>query len=108
MKKLSNREKDVLKLICFDNNEIAERLFISIATVKIHLVNISESEEISRIMPVLEAIDKMYAGYGGSKVIIDDVYKCYDIKRDRNVSAKWAFKIRGTDEILVIDNAGDM
>ena len=40
MKKLSNREKDVLKLICFDNNEIAERLFISIATVKIHLVNI--------------------------------------------------------------------
>lgn len=79
-----------------------------ITNFKIHLVNISESEETSRIMPVLEAIDKMYAGYGDSKVIIDDVYKCYDIKRDRNVSAKWAFKIRGTDEILVIDNAGDV
>jgi DNA-binding NarL/FixJ family response regulator len=42
LQSLSKREKDVLKLICagLNNNEISEKLFISVRTVEKHKTNI--------------------------------------------------------------------
>ena len=34
---VTNREKDVLRLLCFPNAEIAKRLFIGKCTVKTHI-----------------------------------------------------------------------
>lgn len=68
-----------------------------------HFVDIEETEEILQTIPVLSAIDILYAGYGTDKMIINDVYKCYDLNDDENISVKWAFEVRGTKEILVIN-----
>lgn len=38
--KISKRERDVLCLMCLSNKQIAERLNISIVTVKSHIVNL--------------------------------------------------------------------
>lgn len=40
MSKLTEREKEVLKMLGLPNKIIAERLFISEKTVKMHLVNL--------------------------------------------------------------------
>lgn len=37
---LTTREKEVLKLICLSNQEIAERLFITVGTTKMYVHNI--------------------------------------------------------------------
>lgn len=73
----------------------------------IHLVDIAESEETVETIPVLSAIDILYAIHGTNKMIIDDVYKCYDLGEDESISVKWAFEVRGTKEILVIDDTAD-
>ena len=38
--KLTEREKDILRLLCFTDEYISEKLLISTPTVKTHLVNI--------------------------------------------------------------------
>jgi hypothetical protein len=74
----------------------------------IHFTNISDTGSESQIMPVLSAIDKLYADHGTSKMIIDDVYTCYDIKQNNGIDVGWAFKVRGTNEILVVMNDDSM
>ena len=74
----------------------------------IHFTNISDTGSESQIMPVLSAIDKLYADHGTSKMIIDDVYTCYDIKQNSGIDVGWAFKVRGTNEILVVMNDDSM
>ena len=73
-----------------------------------HFTNISETDAESQIMPVLSAIDKLYADHGTNKMIIDDVYTCYDIKQNNGIDVGWAFKVRGTNEILVVMNDDSM
>ena len=39
---LTRKEKEVLKLFCFDSNEIAKRQFIQVSTVKTHANRVLE------------------------------------------------------------------
>lgn len=72
-----------------------------------HLANFYESEKTTRIVPVLAAIDSLYADYGKNTMIISDVYKCYDFDSAGEIGVKWAFKVEGSDEVLVIGNEDD-
>ena len=74
----------------------------------IHLVDIEETGETVQTIPVLSAIDILYAIHGTDKMIIDDVYKCYDLDGGEDISVKWAFEVRGTKEIIVIDDTTEM
>ena len=74
----------------------------------IHLVDVVGIEETVETIPVLSAIDILYAHHGTNKMIIDDVYKCYDLGDGESISVKWAFEVRGTKEVLVIDDESGM
>lgn len=39
--KLTEREKQIIQMLCLSNQEIANRLNVSIPTVKTHIINIS-------------------------------------------------------------------
>ena len=49
------------------------------------------------------AIDMLYEDKSG-KIVIDDMYRCYDLQNFGEVKLKWAFDVRGTDKPLIIDN----
>ncbi len=57
---LTKREKEVLKMLCLPNPEIAKRLFISLPTVKRHVHNISNKfpEISSRRTLLVEAVKR--------------------------------------------------
>lgn len=74
-----------------------------ITKLVIHLSNITAGEQKLETPPVLMAIDTVYADYGDSGMIIDDVYKCYDFDKSGKGVAKWAFKVRGDEKILLMD-----
>ncbi len=74
-----------------------------ITRLVIHLSNITESGQKPETAPVLMAIDAVYADYGNSGMIIDDVYKCYDFDKSGKAVAKWAFKVRDDDNILLMN-----
>lgn len=40
MKKITVREKEILKLILFSRRDIAQKLSLSLSTVKTHLINL--------------------------------------------------------------------
>lgn len=71
----------------------------------IHLSNISVMSQKREVSPVHLAIDMLYSNYGNRSMIIDDVYKCYDFNEDGKAYVKWAFEIRGDEEILVVDSS---
>ena len=57
--KLTEREKDVLKLLIsgMDNSEIADKLFVSTHTIKAHLENIYEKFSVNnRVQAVVYAL----------------------------------------------------
>lgn len=74
-----------------------------ITKLVIHLSNITEGKQKIETAPVLMAIDTVYARYGNSGMIIDDVYKCYDFDSSGKGVAKWAFKVRNDKDILLMD-----
>lgn len=57
---LTTREKDILELIVqgLNNNEIADKLFISIHTVKSHVENIFRKTKVSRRTSLLNKINE--------------------------------------------------
>jgi two-component system, NarL family, response regulator LiaR len=58
---LSEREKEVIDLLAdgFRNKEIADKLFISLSTVKSHIYNIYEKLHVSSRVEALNKINKM-------------------------------------------------
>lgn len=58
--KITNREKDVLRLLCLSNKEIADRLCISTGTVKTHIGALFEKFdcETNRTKILIQAIKK--------------------------------------------------
>ena len=52
---------------------------------------------------MLSAIDLLYVDYSRDKIVIDDVYKCFDFKAPGEISVKWAFKIKNTDGVVVTE-----
>ncbi len=71
----------------------------------IHLSQISEMDKKKENGPVHLAIDTLYEEYGNTGMVIDDVYKCYNFDNDGRAYVKWAFEVRGSDEILVVDSS---
>lgn len=71
----------------------------------IHLSRINELDNKKENVPVHLAIDTLYADYGNTVMIINDVYKCYDFNKDNKAYVKWAFEVRGSDKILVVDTS---
>lgn len=56
-KNLTEREIDVLKLLCFKKSEIAQKLFISVTTVQTHLINIYDKLHVhSREQALIKAL----------------------------------------------------
>lgn len=54
---ISEREKQILCLLCFTNKQIGERLFVSENTVKAHIKNIMEKlAENNRKKAIIKAI----------------------------------------------------
>lgn len=76
-----------------------------ITKLVIHLSDITETGQSTESAPVLMAIDTVYASYGRSGMIIDDAYRCYDFDESGRGTAKWVFKIRGDENILVVDTS---
>ncbi len=74
-----------------------------ITKLVMHLSNIGETEQAVETVPVLMAIDTVYANYGDRGMIVDDVYKCYDFDKSGKGVAKWAFKVRDDENILLMD-----
>jgi len=58
---ISKRELEVLELIAqgFSNNEIAERLFVSLNTIKTHSSNLFEKLEVNRRTQAVEAAKRL-------------------------------------------------
>ena len=71
----------------------------------IHLSRTSETEQKKENAPVQLAIDTLYEDYGNSGMVIDDVYKCYDFDKEGKAYVKWAFEVRGDEEILIVDSS---
>lgn len=76
-----------------------------ITNLIIHLSDVSENGQKTENAPVLMAIDSVYADYGKDSMIIDDVYKCYDFDESGLGVAKWVFKLRDDNNILVVDTS---
>lgn len=76
-----------------------------ITKLVIHLSRISETEQKKENAPVHMAIDSLYADYGNSGMIIEDVYKCYDFDKKGKAYVKWVFEVKGDEDILVIDSS---
>ena len=76
-----------------------------ITELVMHLSNITETGRKTQSAPVLMAIDSVYAGYGKESMIIDDVYKCYDFDENGLGTAKWVFKLRDDNSVLVVDTS---
>lgn len=76
-----------------------------ITKLVMHLSDITEKGQKTESAPVLMAIDSVYAGYGKDSMIIDDVYKCYDFDETGKGTAKWVFRVRGDENILVVDTS---
>lgn len=74
-----------------------------ITNLVVHLSNISKSEQKREILPVLMAIDTVYASEGSNGMIIDDVYKCYDFDESGKGVTKWVFEVRDRENNLVVD-----
>lgn len=74
-----------------------------ITEFKIHLANFSESDNGTRPPPMLYAIDLLSAESNGGTLIIDDIYKCFDCTNPGEASIKWAFKIKNSDTVKVIN-----
>ena len=54
---LTERELDVLKLLCFKKSEISKKLFISVTTVQTHLINIYDKLQVhSREQALIKAL----------------------------------------------------
>ncbi|MEE1042645.1 MAG: hypothetical protein UH854_01640, partial [Clostridia bacterium] len=71
----------------------------------IHLSSINAMTQKREVAPVHLAIDMLYSNYGNRSMIINDVYKCYDFNEDGKAYVKWAFEVRGDEEILVVDSS---
>ena len=71
----------------------------------IHLSRIAKTETKKEIAPVHLAIDMLYSDHGNRGMVINDVYKCYDFNDEGKAYVKWAFEIRGDEEILVVDSS---
>jgi len=58
--KLTKREKEVLKMLCLTNPEIAKRLFVELSTVKGHVHNIFNKfpEVANRTSLLIEAVKR--------------------------------------------------
>lgn len=74
-----------------------------ITSFRMHIVNLNNAQSNTSVGPVLAAIDTLYSTYGASKIKITDVYKCYDLKAEGEVKAKWAFRVDNSNEVLVVD-----
>lgn len=67
-----------------------------------HFVPFSESDELCDVVTVLSAIDSLYFGHS-SKMVINDVTKCYNFTDFGTVDLKWGFCADGDDRILVME-----
>lgn len=76
-----------------------------ITKLVMHLSDITGTGHSTESAPVLMAIDSVYENYGKSSLVIDDVYRCYDFDESGKGTAKWVFKIRGDEGILVVDTS---
>ena len=76
-----------------------------ITRLVIHLSDISQTVQKTQSAPVLMAIDSVFEGYGKGAMVIDDVYRCYDFDDAGKGVAKWVFKLKDGDEVLVVDTS---
>jgi len=62
--KISNREEEIIKLIAqgFNNNEISDKLFISIETIKTHKKNIRIKLEVETTAEIIDYAKKNFLG----------------------------------------------
>ena len=67
--------------------------------------DITETSQKNESAPVLMAIDSVYEGRGKDVMIIDDVYRSYDFDESGKGIAKWLFKLKDEDEVLVVDTS---
>lgn len=65
--KLTERQKEILKLACFTNREIAKRLFLANTTVGTHF------ENIRNILGVNSKISLLIEGIRQGEINIDEV-----------------------------------
>ena len=76
-----------------------------ITNLVMHISDITETGHKNESAPVLMAIDSVYEGYGKEVMIIDDLYRCYDFDETGKGIAKWVFKLKDENEVLVVDTS---
>lgn len=76
-----------------------------ITRLVMHISDITETSHKNESAPVLMAIDSVYEGRGKDVMIIDDVYRSYDFDESGKGIAKWLFKLKDEDEVLVVDTS---